>query len=77
MDFIVKDALRKDEAMRGQKGMDFEVSQANIKVIGCGGAGNNMVNWLFKKGIQGAEIIAINTDAQHLSITDSDRKFLI
>src|SRR3989339_2171342 len=53
------------------------VGQANIKVIGVGGAGNNMVGWLYKKGIKGAEIIACNTDKQHLSIIDADRKFLI
>ncbi len=50
---------------------------ANIKVVGAGGAGNNMVGWLYKKGIKGAEIIACNTDKQHLGIIDSDRKFLI
>ena len=36
-----------------------------------------MVNWLYKKGIRGAEIIACNTDQQHLGITESDRKFLL
>ncbi|MFP4111444.1 MAG: cell division protein FtsZ [Candidatus Woesearchaeota archaeon] len=55
----------------------IEVGQANIKVIGVGGAGNNMVNWLYKKGIKGAEIIACNTDQQHLNVIESDRKFLI
>ncbi|MEM2130902.1 MAG: cell division protein FtsZ [Candidatus Woesearchaeota archaeon] len=58
---------------------EFEglASQATIKVIGSGGAGNNMVNWLYQKGIKGAEIIACNTDQQHLSIIEADRKFLI
>ena len=56
---------------------DFEVGQANIKVIGCGGAGNNMVNWLYNKGVKGAEIIACNTDKQHLDMIEADRKFLI
>jgi cell division protein FtsZ len=36
-----------------------------------------MVSWLYKKGIKGAEIIACNTDQQHLDIADSDKKFLI
>jgi len=36
-----------------------------------------MVNWLYKKGIKGAEILACNTDQQHLNIIESDRKFLI
>ncbi|MEM4264118.1 MAG: cell division protein FtsZ, partial [Candidatus Woesearchaeota archaeon] len=45
--------------------------------IGSGGAGNNMVTWLYKRGIKGAEIIACNTDKQHLSITEADKKFII
>ena len=73
MDFIV------DAAKNSQAGQfdGIEVGQANIKVIGAGGAGNNIVNWLYKKGIQGAEIIACNTDLQHLNIIEADRKFLI
>lgn len=74
MDFIVQNALN---TANDQKHTELELNQANIKVIGVGGAGNNMVNWLYKKGIEGAEIIAVNTDAQHLTITDSDKKFLI
>ncbi|RLE47687.1 cell division protein FtsZ [Candidatus Woesearchaeota archaeon] len=54
-----------------------DYGQANIKVIGTGGAGNNMVSWLYKRGIKGAEIIACNTDQQHLNITEADKKFLI
>lgn len=56
---------------------DLKIGCANIKVIGCGGAGNNMVSWLHKKGIQGAEILAINTDKQHLDISEADQKILI
>ena len=55
----------------------IEIGQANIKVVGAGGAGNNMVTWLYKKGIKGAEIIACNADQQHLKISEADRKFLI
>jgi len=36
-----------------------------------------MVSWLYKKGVKGAEIMACNTDQQHLKISDADRKFLI
>jgi cell division protein FtsZ len=71
MDFIV------DSAKNSHNALGMEVGQANIKVIGAGGAGNNIVNWLYKKGIQGAEIIACNTDLQHLNIIEADRKFLI
>jgi len=70
MDFVVKRNNETNEET-------YEVGQATIKVIGVGGAGNNMVNWLYKKGIKGAEIYACNTDQQHLNIIEADRKFLI
>src|SRR3989338_9635637 len=53
------------------------VGTANIKVVGCGGGGSNMVNWLYKKGVRGAEIVALNTDKQHLDMIEADRKILI
>ncbi len=73
MEFLVENAQKNTETT-------FEglaVGQANIKVIGCGGAGNNMVTWLYKRGIKGAEIIAVNTDQQHLKISEADKKFMI
>lgn len=73
MDLIVKNALNTNTS---ESAYDL-VGQATIKVIGVGGAGNNMVSWLYKKGIRGAEIYAANTDKQHLDITSSDKKFLI
>jgi cell division protein FtsZ len=49
-----------------------------IVVIGCGGAGNNSVNRLARIGISGAELIALNTDKQHLTLVhDSVKKLLI
>jgi cell division protein FtsZ len=51
--------------------------RATIKVIGVGGAGNNTINRMSEVGITGAETIAVNTDAQDLIYTTSDRKILI
>ena len=73
MDLFVNEALKSGQ----QNNNEIVVGQANIKVIGVGGAGNNMVSWLYRKGIRGAEIIACNTDKQHLDISEADRKFLI
>ncbi len=56
---------------------DVQVGQARIKVFGCGGGGSNMVSWLHQKGVKGAEIIACNTDRQHLDLVNADYKFLI
>ena len=75
MEFLIENAKK---AMSDPLSYDaVKVGQANIKVIGCGGAGNNMVNWLYKKGIKGAEIMACNTDKQHLDVTEADHKFII
>jgi len=55
----------------------LEQIKPTIKVIGCGGAGNNTIARMFEEGIEGAELIAINTDAKHLLMTSADKKMLI
>ncbi|MCX7994604.1 MAG: cell division protein FtsZ [candidate division WOR-3 bacterium] len=40
--------------------------KARIKLIGVGGAGGNTVSFASEFGIEGVELIAVNTDAQHL-----------
>ena len=49
----------------------FVTSPAKIKVIGCGGGGCNAITRMVREEIQGVEFIAMNTDAQALSITES------
>ncbi len=51
--------------------------RATIKVVGCGGGGNNTINRVTEVGIEGADIIALNTDAQDLLYTTADKKILI
>ncbi|SVB84225.1 uncharacterized protein METZ01_LOCUS237079, partial [marine metagenome] len=51
--------------------------QARIKVIGCGGAGNNTISRISDIGVTGAEIIAVNTDAQDLLNSNADKKLLL
>ena len=51
--------------------------KTRIKVIGCGGAGNNTINRISEIGIKGVETIAMNTDAQDLLYTNADKKILI
>lgn len=55
----------------------LEARRAVIKVVGAGGAGNNTITRMAAVGIVGVELIAVNTDAQDLLYTDSDRKILI
>lgn len=77
MEFLVQNALKTAEAAKDSDSTNSNVGVANIKVIGCGGAGNNTVDWLYQKGVEGAEILAINTDKQHLDFREADRKLLI
>ena len=46
-------------------------SGAKIKVVGLGGAGCNAVTRMVREQIRGVEFIAMNTDAQHLAITEA------
>ena len=49
----------------------FVPNPAKIKVIGLGGGGCNAITRMVREEIQGVEFIAINTDAQALSITEA------
>ena len=55
----------------------LESLTTTIKVIGCGGAGTNTITRCFGEGINGADLIALNTDAQHLLISNAPYKILI
>jgi len=49
----------------------FVSNPATIKVIGLGGGGCNAITRMHQEGIQGVELIAMNTDAQALAITEA------
>jgi len=44
----------------------ISLKKEKIKVVGVGGAGGNAVNRIMHQGLEGAELIAINTDIQDL-----------
>ncbi|MCC7569809.1 cell division protein FtsZ [Candidatus Micrarchaeota archaeon] len=52
-------------------------ARPNIAVVGAGGSGCNTLNRLFELGIEGASVLAVNTDVQHLLRIKADRKILI
>lgn len=51
--------------------------KTNIVVIGCGGSGSNTIQRISEEGIIGAELYALNTDAQHLLNIHVKKKILI
>lgn len=75
---LVNEALSKNsEEMYQKHASRDDFGNANIIVVGCGGAGNNTVHRLMEIGIEGAETIALNTDKQHLEHINADKKILI
>ena len=59
-------------------GMDMGPDNVvNIKVIGVGGGGNNVVNRMVRTGTKGVEFIAVNTDKQALTISSATQKIQI
>jgi cell division protein FtsZ len=53
--------------------MEEKLDGAVIKVIGVGGAGGNAVNHMVRRGVQGVEFIALNTDKQALNNSKAGR----
>ncbi len=71
---IKKEKIQKEESER----LTFSVlKNINIKVIGVGGGGNNIVSRMKEKKIEGVELVAINTDLQGLKHAKADIKIQI
>ncbi|MBO4378168.1 MAG: hypothetical protein J5889_04350, partial [Clostridia bacterium] len=50
---------------------------ASIKVVGCGGGGNNAVNRMVEAGLRGVDFVAVNTDRQALTQSKAGTKIQI
>ena len=62
--------------------MIFELEEsaaqnARMKVVGVGGGGGNAVNRMIEEHLDGVEFISVNTDAQALTMSQSDVKIQI
>lgn len=65
-----------DEIIGVSPGEEFKLLPT-IKIVGVGGAGSNMADWLYKMNIKGAEVITANTDYAHLKIVKAHKKILL
>ena len=75
MESLIKSVVGERESAAS---MDFGNEQIKIVTVGIGGAGNNTINRLIRAGVKGCELVAINTDRQHLNmIDDRSKKVLI
>ena len=74
---IIDDAVTTKGTSKVEERLE-EFGAPKIMVIGTGGAGCNAVNRLANMGITGAQLVAVNTDKQHLAIvSDELTKILI
>ena len=56
---------------------DDAQEEALIRVVGVGGGGGNAVNNMLGKGISGVEFVAVNTDAQALTVNAAPIKIQV
>ncbi|HDN83640.1 MAG TPA: cell division protein FtsZ [Candidatus Altiarchaeales archaeon] len=78
MDSIVSAAIQHGKLEKRFFDEEFDTEKLRIVVLGTGGAGNNTINRLQSIGIEGAELIAVNTDRQDLmKISGNVTKVLI
>jgi len=86
MQTIVNNALgyTEREDLYRQSNKDIEefadselLGTPRILIVGCGGAGNNTSTRMYDIGIDGVDIIAINTDKQDLDRCRADKKILV
>jgi len=77
----IKESLTRQSISRNM--IDKELEEVllglttTIKVVGCGGAGTNTITRCIESNISGADLVAVNTDAQHLLLAQSPHKVLI
>jgi len=67
---VIEDAMQKNTSKVDERIEEFGAPK--IMVIGTGGAGCNAVNRLANMGVTGAQLVAVNTDKQHLSIINDE-----
>ena len=67
-----------DSTMVAEKSIEEVAREAvpKITILGVGGGGSNIVTWLKKDAVP-ARTIALNSDAQHLTVTKADDKVLL
>jgi len=69
MESLIKNVIGEREPS-----LDMGNDQIKIVTVGAGGAGNNTINRLIRAGVKGCELVAVNTDRQHLNMIDDRAK---
>ena len=60
--------LRAVRYIGGRQMADTADKVVKIKVIGVGGAGNNVINRMIASDVKGVEFVAVNTDCASMAL---------
>jgi len=73
MDSLIKSVLGEREPTSNTAD---NLGSEGIKIVtvGVGGAGNNTIGRLIRAGVKGTQLLAVNTDKQHLNLLDDKAK---
>jgi len=78
---MVKKSTKKIEKKKDTKETKVlkkhELKLPKVAVIGVGGSGKNVTNYMIKKDVKGVKFIAINTDLQDLNQSKAQKKIYI
>ena len=77
MDDLVKSVMGESTSPAKEESESMSSETIKIVTVGVGGAGNNTINRLIKSGVKGTELVAINTDKQHLGIVHERAKKIL
>ena len=77
MEDLVKSVMGESTSQVKEESDTLSSETIKIVTVGVGGAGNNTINRLIKAGVKGTELVAINTDKQHLSIIHERAKKIL
>ena len=75
MENIVRSVLGEQEPAPSENAIGSD--KIRIVVVGVGGGGNNTVNRLIRAGVKGCDLVAVNTDRQHLNIIHEKAKKIL
>jgi len=74
MESLIRSVVGEREPSEKSGSTDYGSDQIKIVTVGTGGAGNNTINRLIRAGVKGTELVAVNTDRQHLNLIDDKAK---
>lgn len=66
MDSVDKDFLNNFTMIEYERNRQQTIPESSVKIIGLGGAGTNMLDRVALDGIEGAELLSLNTDVRTL-----------